>query len=299
MTPVPFDSSEPSCDESVGERIARMMPMLTPAHRRVAEFVRTNLLHAATMRIDEFAAAVNVSVATANRFARALGFDGYPHFRASLVPDLEAVFAPVERLRNALASQTPVRQALGESLSREAENIEICLRGLDQQASEEAVKEIVDADRVFILGYGSSGYLANLMEHGLNPYRNRVQALSMGGGPEHAARHLFDVTSRDLVIAIAFPRYVRDTIALAKRAHENGARVLALTDCPASPLARFADVALYINANRQLAACSNAMILAYIEALCDAVAHCLPKAAESSKRMTEFALPWIYQSGRN
>ncbi|WP_273995550.1 MurR/RpiR family transcriptional regulator [Burkholderia sp. FERM BP-3421] len=299
MAPVPVDSNEPSCDESVDARIARMMPMLTPAHRRVAEFVRTNLLHAATMRIDEFAEAVDVSVATANRFARALGFDGYPHFRASLVPDLEAVFAPVERLRSALESQTPVRQALGEALAREAQNIDMCLRGLDHQASEEAVKEIVEADRVFILGYGSSGYLANLMEHGLNPYRNNVQALSMAGGPEHAARHLFNVTSRDLVIAIAFPRYVRDTIALAKRAHEQGARLLALTDSPASPLAGIADVSLCINANRQLTACSNATILAYIEALCDAVARSLPKAAASSKKMTEFALPWIYLSDRN
>ncbi|RQS08171.1 MurR/RpiR family transcriptional regulator [Burkholderia sp. Bp9002] len=299
MMPDPIDSSEPVRDESVDARIARMMPTLTPAHRRVAEFVRTNLLRAATMRIDEFAAAVDVSVATANRFARALGFDGYPQFRASLVPDLEAVFAPVERLRTALESQTPVGQAIGEALAREAENIDACLRGLDQQACEEAVKGIVDAERVFILGFGSSGYLASLMEHGLIPYRNRVQALSMGGGTEHAARHLFDVTSRDLVIAIAFPRYVRDTIALAKRARERGARLLALTDSPASPLAGFADVALYVNASRQLTACSNAMILAYIEALCDAVASCLPKAAASSKSMTEFALPWIYQSGRN
>ncbi|VWD63504.1 transcriptional regulator [Burkholderia lata] len=298
VTTASIDPDEPPGDEAMESRIARLMPTLTPAHRRVAEFVRTNLVRAATMRIDEFAAAVDVSVATANRFARALGFDGYPHFRASLVPDLEAIFAPVERLRSALESEAPGAQALGTALAREAENIEACFRALDPHACDLAVKAIVDADRVFILGYGSSGYLASLMEHGLIPYRNNVRALSTGGGPEHAARLLFDVTARDLVIAIAFPRYVRDTITQAERAHQQGARLLALTDSPASPLAGFADASLFVNAKRQLTACSNATILAHIEALCDAVARCMPKSAASSKRMTEFALPWIYQSGR-
>ncbi|WP_254609121.1 MurR/RpiR family transcriptional regulator [Burkholderia lata] len=297
MTTTP-DSGERSDDESIEARIARVMPTLTPAHRRVAEFVRANLVHAATMRIDEFAAAVDVSVATANRFARALGFDGYPQFRASLVPDLEAVFAPVERLRSALKSPLPKTKVLGLSLTREAENLEACIHALDQHAAEQVVSALVSAERVFILGYGSSGYLASLMEHGLNPYLKNVQALSLGGGPEHAARRLFGVTANDLVVALSFPRYVRDTITIARRAQEHGARLVALTDGPASPLAGFSDILLFIRAKRQLTACSNATILACIEALCDAVASRVPKSDAASKRMTEFALPWIHQPGR-
>jgi len=285
-------------DESLDARIARVVPQLTPAQRRVAEFVRTNLVQAATMRIDEFAAAVEVSVATANRFARALGFDGYPQFRASLVPDLKAIFAPVERLNVVLESHLPKTQIVGAALAREAENIDKCVRELDQGLIEPAVDALVNADRVFILGYGSSGYLASLMEHGLNPYRNNVVALSLGGGPEHAARHLFKATECDLVVSIAFPRYVRDTITLSKLAHEQGAKILALTDSVASPLVEFADIALLLHAKRQLTACSNATILAYIEALCDAVAACVPESVDYSRRMTEFALPWVYRADR-
>ncbi|MDR8732128.1 MurR/RpiR family transcriptional regulator [Burkholderia pseudomultivorans] len=292
------DQSERHQDESVESRIAKLMPTLTPAHRRVAEFVRTNLVQAATMRIDEFAAVVNVSVATANRFARALGFDGYPQFRAALIPDLEAVFAPVERLRSALESPMPRAQTVGSALAREAQSIDACSQSVDSHAVEQFVSALVEANRVFIIGYGSSGYLASLMEHGLSPYLRGVQALSLGGGPEHAARRLFDVTERDVVVAIAFPRYVRDTIALAVRARESGARLAALTDGLASPLASVADIRLFISAKRQLTACSNATILAHIEALCDAVAGSVPESAASSKKMTEFALPWLYRSGR-
>ncbi|MHA7164601.1 MurR/RpiR family transcriptional regulator, partial [Burkholderia pseudomallei] len=51
----------------------------------MGEYVLANPFRAATMRIDELANAVDASIATANRFARALGFDGYPALRAALV----------------------------------------------------------------------------------------------------------------------------------------------------------------------------------------------------------------------
>ena len=91
-----------SADELISARIAAAMPTLTPIHRRMGAFVLANLFRSATMRIDELASAVGASVATANRFARALGFDGYPAFREALVRGFEATIAPVERLRTAL-----------------------------------------------------------------------------------------------------------------------------------------------------------------------------------------------------
>ena len=72
------------------------MPTLTPIHRRMGDYVLANLFRAATMRIDELASVVGASVASANRFARALGFDGYPQFREALVCGFEATLAPVE-----------------------------------------------------------------------------------------------------------------------------------------------------------------------------------------------------------
>ncbi|WP_199906443.1 MurR/RpiR family transcriptional regulator, partial [Klebsiella aerogenes] len=69
-----------AADATVSERIGAALATLTPAHQRMAEYVLANPFRAATMRIDEFAAAVDMSIATANRFALALGFDGYPQF---------------------------------------------------------------------------------------------------------------------------------------------------------------------------------------------------------------------------
>src|SRR5260370_25369122 len=86
-------------DETIMARIAHVYPTLSQAHRLAADFVLKHPFQAATMMIDELARAAGISVATANRFARALGIDGYPAFRAQLARTFSATLAPVEKLR--------------------------------------------------------------------------------------------------------------------------------------------------------------------------------------------------------
>ncbi|RDK04442.1 MurR/RpiR family transcriptional regulator [Paraburkholderia lacunae] len=280
-------------EQAIAARITAAMPVLTPIHRRMGDYVLANLFRAATMRIDELASVVGASVATANRFARALGFDGYPQFREALVRGFEATLAPIERLRTAQESLAAGENLLDALLEQAAANLQTIRTSIDSAVAEAAVEAIIAARRVFVLGYGSSAFLAGLMEHGLMPYHDNVQSLALIGGPSHAARRLFASDEGDLVIGIAFPRYVEDTVELARRAADRGARVLALTDSPRSPLAQFADIALYIRAERRLAANADSAVLAVIEALCDAVAYRAKRSVKAAAGVSEFVLPWL------
>ncbi|WP_250453219.1 MurR/RpiR family transcriptional regulator [Caballeronia sp. ATUFL_M2_KS44] len=282
-----------SADESISARIAAAMPMLTPIHQRMGAFVTANLFRSATMRIDEFAAAVGASIASANRFARALGFSGYPAFRDALVRGFEATIAPVERLRSSVQTPANGAQVFEASLDQAASNVRLAQTSVDAAKADALVDAILKAQRVFVLGYGASAFLAGLMEHGLTPYCANVQSLALGGGPSHAARRLFTATRDDLLVAIAFPRYVDDTITLARQAREHGVRVVALTDSAASPLVRIADLVLTIRAERRLAANCDTAVLAVIEALCDAVAHRAKRSVEAASGLAEFVLPWL------
>ncbi|RQR66757.1 MurR/RpiR family transcriptional regulator [Burkholderia sp. Bp9126] len=284
-------------EPSIAARIAAAMPALTPIHRRMGEYVLANPFRAATMRIDELAQAVSASIATANRFAKALGFDGYPAMRAALVRGFEATLGPVERLRSAQEQEAGVRGAawIDAVFDQAVENLEHTRAQLNATQVEAAVEAIVAARRVLILGAGSSAFLAGLMEHGLSVCHDNVQSLALLGGPSHAARRLYSADARDLVIAIAFPRYVEDTMELARRAAARGAQVLALTDGPDSPLAPFASLSLFVTAQRRFAATSEAAVLAMIEALIDAVALRTHRSAKAAAEMTEFLLPWLTQ----
>jgi DNA-binding MurR/RpiR family transcriptional regulator len=291
---MPNPPTRPETPEAeIVARINAAMPDLTPGHQRMAGYVLANLFHAATMRIDELANAVGASVATANRFARALGFDGYPQFREALVRGFEATLAPVERLRSAQETPTSGAGLFGASLEQAELNLRLTRQSIDGEAAAAAVDAILSARRVYLIGSGTSAFLAGLMENSLLPYLDNVQALANVGGPTHAARRLFGANKDDLVVGIAFPRYVDDTIKLTRHAANLGARVLALTDSSDSPLARIADLTLLIRAERRLAANSEAAVLAVIEALCDAVALRAKRSVEAAAAITESVLPWL------
>jgi len=83
-------------------RIAAHAPSLSTALQRTAQAVLAQPFRAATHSIDEFAREAAVSVASANRFARAMGFDGYVQFRSELAKGFESVLAPVASLRDSL-----------------------------------------------------------------------------------------------------------------------------------------------------------------------------------------------------
>jgi len=278
---------------SMAQRIARALPTLTRSHQQVAKYVLAHPLQVATMPIDELAATVGVSLATANRFARALEFDGYPQFRAVLVLGFEATLAPVEKLRSKLEHPATVNDVFDSALSEIARNLEATRQSLDAQSCEQAVDAILKARRIFIIGYGSSSWLGGLLQRQLDLYCDNVQLLASIEGSSNGARMLSRLRPQDLVIAIAFPRYFSDTVLLASRAHEAGVPVLALTDTPASPLASMATVALYAQTDSPYFSNSEASVLALIEALCSAVSHCAKGSLQAAARLTESVLPWL------
>jgi DNA-binding MurR/RpiR family transcriptional regulator len=279
---------------AITEQIAKIYPMLSSAHRKAADYVLANPFRAATMTIDELAQAVGMSVATANRFARTLGFDGYPQFRAELVKAFESTLAPVEKLRSELEREASSSEIFTASLEEDLDNIHGTKRQLSEDACERAVDMILGAPRVFILGFSTSAYLGSIMAHRLDPCCPIVQTIANDAGPSQAARRLFKLTREDLVIVISFPRYSKFTVELLSLARERHATVLAITDSPSSPLAPMADLVLYAKSERRLSATSEAAALSLIEALCGAVVHRAKNSLRTATDLTERLLPYLY-----
>jgi DNA-binding MurR/RpiR family transcriptional regulator len=281
---------------SMVQRIARRLPTLTRSHRQIADWVLAHPLQAAAMPIDELAATVGVSVATANRFARALEFDGYSQFRAALVLGFEATLAPVEKLRHKLERSASVADVFASTLADIERNVARTRQSLDPRACERAVDAVLKAQRIYIVGFGSSSWLGGLLQRSLDPYRDDVHLLATREGASFAAKVLSRAQSTDLLIAIAFPRYLADTVLLARLARDAGVPVLALTDRVASPLAPVATVALYAQADSHYFANSEASVLALMEALASAVAHRTKGSVKAATQLAESVLPWLHGS---
>lgn len=278
----------------MAQRIARLLPSLTRSHRQMADYVLAHPLQAAIMPIDELAATLGVSVATANRFARALEFDGYQQFRAALVLGFESTLAPVEKLRSNLEQPTTVADVFAAALEENQRNINLTRQSLDAHSCEQAVTAILNARRIYIVGFGASSWLGGLLQRNLDMHCDNVQLLASIESSSYGARTLTKLQPTDLLIAIAYPRYFADTVLLARRARDAGVPVLALTDRVTSPLAPLATVALYAHTDSQYFANSEASALALIEALCNAVAHSAKDSVKAATRLAESVLPWLH-----
>jgi DNA-binding MurR/RpiR family transcriptional regulator len=281
-------------DETVMARIAAAYPALSPAHRKAADFVLKHPFQAATMMIDELARAADISVATANRFARALGIDGYPAFRAALVSTFSATLAPVEKLRAELRRNASATEVARASIEQSRRNLQTTLHHVAAANTGRAVAGILAAERVFTVGFGMSGMLANFAADALSPYCRFAQNAAGEGGAEQAVRRLFRLDARDVVIGIALPRYSKDTIDLLCFARERGATIIAITDGPASPVAKDAEIVFYVGAEHGVLTSSGVAAFALIEALGAAVARRTKDPLNAATEFSERVLPYLY-----
>ena len=120
-----------------------------------------------------------------------------------------------------------------------------------------------------------------------------MKSLATPGGVSEAARQISRVREGDLLIAICVPRYLADTVTLTKAAREAGIDVLAITDKPTSPIAKYADICLYARSERQYLSNSETAVLGMIEALSAAVAHRSENSLDDVAQLTEAVMPWL------
>jgi DNA-binding MurR/RpiR family transcriptional regulator len=139
---------------------------------------------------------------------------------------------------------------------------------------------IAGARHVHVMGFGLSAHVAGLLVLGLQPFHPGVNAVVEFGGTEVAAGRLMAIGSDDLLVALSFPRYAKDAVRLCRYARDRGAKVVAITDSPASPLAAGADAVIFAPAEHPALSSSYTAAVAVIETLISAVMLSDPANAE-------------------
>lgn len=280
-------------DTSFSQTLSKKMAMLSKPQQRIATFVLENPFKVAISSIEEFASDIGMSTATANRFVKALGYSGYPLFRQDLIKGFESALAAVNRLKKDKQNTNSSPEIFSHVLSETQKNIALTQQTINRASCKKAINMILNAPRIFILGFGSSAYLSRLMERRLFPYNQMVTSLSTEGGVSEVARRLTLSKKNDLVIAISFPRYLSDTIQLAQDAKKRGANILAITDKITAPIVPHAHCSLYAHSHTEYGQNSEATTLALIEAILAAIDYQSSQAVEKATQMTQTIVPWL------
>ncbi|CAI8815695.1 MurR/RpiR family transcriptional regulator [Pseudomonas sp. IT-347P] len=246
--------------------------------KRIASYISQQSDRIMVDRISDIARECEVHPSAIVRFSQRFGFSGFSEMQALFRSAYTHKASPVQnyqqRIRSMIANQS--QQASAGDLARECidatrSGIERLGRELDDAAFEKAVDLIVNADNIYVVGVRRSFAVADYLVYNLQHTQKKIHLVSgLGGSYREQMR---SVRANDLVIAISFVPYAKETQHCLRFARQQQANTLILTDSHLSPLAKLADSVLLINEGSALAFRSLSATLCLCQALFVAVAY--------------------------
>ena len=146
------------------------------------------------------------------------------------------------------------------------DNLRDTLATLDDAAMSEAVKMILGARKIYIMGLRSSSPLSSFMHFYMTLLFDEVVHIHSNSTNE-VFEQIMPITSDDVMIGISFPRYSRRTINSMEYAKNKGAGVIVITDKDNTPMTEHADVKIFAKSSMASFVDSLAAPLSVINAL--------------------------------
>ncbi|WP_455925886.1 MurR/RpiR family transcriptional regulator [Pseudomonas putida] len=274
----PQADSAPATAEQLLQLITREYEGLPRQLKRIASYMNQQSDRIMVDRISDIAGECEVHPSAIVRFSQRFGFSGFSEMQALFRDAYTHKATPVQnyqqRIRNLIANKA--QKASGADLAREC--IDATLSGierlggeLDDVAFEKAVDLVVNAENIYVVGVRRSFAVADYLVYNLQHTNKRIHLVSgLGGSYREQMR---SVRQGDLVIAISFTPYGKETQHCLRIAQHHQAKTLIITDSNLSPLAKRANSVLLVNEGSSFAFRSLSATLCLCQALFIAVAY--------------------------
>ena len=222
------------------QEIHRRMPSLSKGQQRIANFIINSYEQAAFMTAARLGETVGVSDSTVVRFAYALGLEGYPALQDRMQEMVLGRLTSVQRAQ--LASGLKKNEVFKTVLTTDMNSIRTTMEMADEDQFDQAVDLILKARKVFVLGLRSAMPLAMFLAYYLDYICGDV--ITFSANIQDLRETMVRMNDQDAFICISFPRYSSRTAEAMAYAKSRGAKTIALTDKPDSPIGTMADVVL-------------------------------------------------------
>jgi len=250
------------------ERLADELPDFTPQARKAAIYILENPLDVGVSTVREIAEAADVNPNTVMRMARQVGFTGYDDFRA---PFRDAIrqgaidFPDRARWLQDIGKSGDLGQLYADMVQSALRNIEdsFAAIGIDQLIR--AANLIWESHNVYTLGVGINHSNAHNFTYLASTGMVRFHAIPRAGST--AIDDLAWADSGDVLIAISCKPYRSEVVEAVLLARQQGVKIIAISDSPASPLIRNADHGFVISVDTPQFFPSSVSIIALLETL--------------------------------
>ena len=223
---------------AVGAQIRTRLPSLTPLEGKVAADILARKDITEAMPLREVAEGSGVSDAMVVKVAKKLGFAGFREFRQGLVDYYNSDTA-------ALHSEISAEDTAGEIVQKvfrtAMQALEETFAILDLEAFERAADYLHRARQRDFYGLGGSAQIARDVSHKFLRIGLRSQVFDDAHMMMMSAALL---GPDDVAIAFSHSGSTSAVIDAVELARKNGARTIAVTNYPDSPVARIVDVVL-------------------------------------------------------
>lgn len=214
--------------------------------RRVVEYLLTHMREAAFISIGDVADQLNVSKAQLVRVARILGFEGYADLKAALKEAVLEQVNPAAMLARAMSEEGDLSERIRQM---EHANLEDTWNRLSGDNVKKFCDLVKAAHGVYCAGWSISGMMAECLHSRLRELGLAAHQMYPGSGCLTLIEQARSVHSEDLVIAFDLPSYSVLLTEAVQRSHDQGAKVVSVTDSPAAPICSVADLSFFVSDN--------------------------------------------------
>ena len=227
----------------VVERIMEHAERLTSTERKIAEVLAAEPQTIAFGTVAQVAQRAGTSGPSVVRLAVKLGYEGFVGLQADVQSELARQLGPArDRIR-----QRPPTDVLARVHAAEQDNVQRTLDGVNTAALDRSVARLADRHhRVWVQSAEMTAPIGLVLAGQLAQLRDGVTFLE--GSEVAVSRTLAGLETGDTLIAIDIRRYERSLVGLTRWASEQGAKIIAITDSPLSPLVAGAAESFFISA---------------------------------------------------
>ena len=176
--------------------------------KRIADFILTNLSDVIYYPLSRIADEIDVSKASIVRFAKNLGFKGFPEFRENLFENYKEIFTPGNRVRNLVDDFKGEELSYKSLTEQEIYYLMKSVNTVDDNSFHGTIDLICNAKRIHVMGIGPNEVLGRHLSFRLNRYGVDVYHHREGG--IHLLDGLLSVKRGDIAIAYNFNRISDD-----------------------------------------------------------------------------------------
>ncbi|MGI5893781.1 MAG: MurR/RpiR family transcriptional regulator [Candidatus Merdivicinus sp.] len=216
--------------------IQKKYPEFSKGQKKIANYISEHSDKAAFMTAAKLGTTVGVSESTVVRFAYEIGFNGYPELSRALQQIIRTQLTSVQRIE-VTRDRMGTGSILEEVLTQDMDKIKRTLEETSREEFESAAAAIANARKIYVIGDRSASALSRFAHYYLNLMFENVKLVTTTSSSE-LFEQIMRINEEDVVIGISFPRYSNMTIQAFSFAARSGAKIVAITDGPNSPLAQ-------------------------------------------------------------